>query len=1235
MKKTQSQKVQTTEEWVRNYNLESLQLTLEYLVNEGNIILLVQHCLFFSQSCSRNSGNAGEEMEFTQETVTDFECRLSEVIDLYQHRIQWLLQDSRKVFGVIKGTKVGLLVDVSHLSYGSRLLDFQKNLLCLIDEQLCYKKQLYCLSFSTEISPLWESPKTINVHVLHEARQWVQELEPGPGCNLLKALRHVLPMKELNSLVLIVGSCPDQSFEMLCDYAQQCTLGRKVQIHTVTYDCSSPASVVSNCVNTSLPAVHFFPIQLKCLLSQTCGEANLIIRFLELVFGSLQNIFADMKKLLGASSCNLLYSELNTNNPHYQKRLSSQSNCFSFYFYMKAVIKNLAEAVGGHYHCYSSKGENFDSSDFHLLLQESQNAKDLLKSIKQSFQKTVGGLLGSKRADVSTAFANTAPSSFFPKPAKHKAPLDIQTPGILTKTSADWLKTYGLKAKKLDLYQVLAPSAFSPVEDFVPILKKTVSSTLHEKVMTQFEWYDGTVKNIHVDVPVLYNYQKLLAKMVRIYEKRIDWLSVASRRIWGSVCERRVVVLVDISVTNSTYISHIQDYLRLLLEEQMSNKDYFNIIAFGSDIVPWQQELCPSQPENLEKAWRWVLGLECKGSRNFMSALRRAVEVDFKDKDKHKSQGLYLLTTGIPDQETHTISAYVAEACRGLDLQLHVCLFSVTEGTDSSGIIPARYASPRETAIAFKEIVQAANGRFHWFGEAGIFESDDITSIISEMEKAKNYSQKCAFLVESLKQRSVNQSVKPLTPEGHSNVLMRNEEKKTQKVPSPKPTAVLKDVKDSHCAERNTPVRVLAWRPPSAKAGIPPAQTIKEWPQTENKGKHKPRKQPELSVSVFYTEEGRNVGIIHQKYPKAMCVRKSVCSVKLPEEEEICSSKEWLTKYSIKKLKLELPRLMFGPSCTHQKTTVESLHKKVSAKYCSIFPSIEINGVVKHLHFQPKELETYTEQLEKVLQRYIQRVQWLLSGSRRLFGTILEANVCVLIDTSGSMGPYLPPVTKELTSLIWEQLRKNEARFNLLRFAENTESWKENLVEATDESCHDAVQWASTCHAHGNSCILAALQKAFSFQGVEALYLLTDGKPDTSCSLILKEIERLIKKQDIKIHTICFSCADKGAVEFLRKLAAQTGGRFHCSSGAEDGQLAAHRILTEGLDDEDYPVFPYFEGDDLKKLTEEVAKARSFLKQAKSWRLLLEKWNTNRKDNSGFQKSVQVNSHHIYIIVYV
>ena len=40
-------------------------------------------------------------------------------------------------------------------------------------------------------------------------------------------------------------------------------------------------------------------------------------------------------------------------------------------------------------------------------------------------------------------------------------------------------------AKKLSLYQVLAPNAFSPVEEFVPILRKTVSSTIYEVTQIQ------------------------------------------------------------------------------------------------------------------------------------------------------------------------------------------------------------------------------------------------------------------------------------------------------------------------------------------------------------------------------------------------------------------------------------------------------------------------------------------------------------------------------------------------------------------------------------------------------------------------------------------------------------------------------------------------------------------------------------------------------------------------------
>lgn len=95
--------------------------------------------------------------------------------------------------------------------------------------------------------------------------------------------------------------------------------------------------------------------------------------------------------------------------------------------------------------------------------------------------------------------------------------------------------------------------------------------------------------------------------------------------------------------------------------------------------------------------------------------------------------------------------------------------------------------------------------------------------------------------------------------------------------------------------------------------------------------------------------------------------------------------------------------------------------------------------------------------------------------------------------------------------------------------------------------------------------LFSTFQKALSFQGVEALYLLTDGKPDTSCNLILKEIERLIKKQDIKIHTICFSCADRYMILWKNKTKISKW-LFHslseiCATKVEMGKV----VLPHGL----------------------------------------------------------------------
>nr|XP_023996950.1 von Willebrand factor A domain-containing protein 3A-like [Salvelinus alpinus] len=121
------------------------------------------------------------------------------------------------------------------------------------------------------------------------------------------------------------------------------------------------------------------------------------------------------------------------------------------------------------------------------------------------------------------------------------------------------------------------------------------------------------------------------------------------------------------------------------------------------------------------------------------------------------------------------------------------------------------------------------------------------------------------------------------------------------------------------------------------------------------------------------------------------------------------------------------------------------------------------------------------------------------------------------------------------------------------------------------------------------------------------LYLLSDGKPDSSCSLVLKETERLTTGNHITIHTVSFNCTDSSANDFLKKLAHQTGGRYH---RCHDNVDALSGLLESGLRDGDEPTLPALEGDDLRRLAQEIDKLRHFRKQAQVFReIILEKKN--------------------------
>ncbi|XP_074648285.1 von Willebrand factor A domain-containing protein 3A-like isoform X2 [Tubulanus polymorphus] len=1087
---------QSSEEWLRNHNIEHLQLTLKDLVDKGKV---------GKPKPNKETGKMSQHIQFESMDINEFEYKLNLAIEMYTKRIKWLLMGSKRMFGLVKGTKVAVCVDTSDANTGfGRITAFQEALLHLIDEQLSNKKSLYLCAFGSEVNSCWKTVRDVNGRIIDEAKEFVDGLTPSGGCNLLKAMKHVMKLKDINSIVLILGSVPDQNADILCDFVSQMGVGKDMPLHTVAYDCSN----------------------------------------------HLTNL----------------------------------------------TLRKLADESKGRYHCYTATCEEqiYTGTDISTLLREIQKVQDVINKIKEMRQGMMGSALISIMNEISTEVSKLPQSRFLPRPPGHEEPLTVEMPKFQPTTSDIWLKQHGLKAKNLDLYQVLAPNAYSFKEEFIPVIRKTVQSQVHEKVMAQFQWHDGSMKNVHVDMAQLFEYQKQLGHTVRLYEKRISWLSNNSRRIFGAIAEQNVVFLIDLSVSNVNYLIHIQHSLRLLMEQQLANKRYFNIIGFGSNPKAWRTAMAKVSPETLQSAWKWILESQCEGSRNFLGALRMALENEEENKHGIEVNGVYLFTSGIPDQVGDVVCSYAEEGCAGRDARIHTILFNVDD-YNSSGAIPSRYANITKTADTLRSLAHSTGGRFHWFRETGIIESDDILRLTAEIERAINFSKKCSMLVDSVKRRySKYQDFADMRPikttfsMKHMRETRDNEENPQAKM---RPSSAKMDVSSS------TNRLMLTRRRSQSSNSLPntsrdPMVSVRSPIKTNKKAIQQP----------FYTGEKNKVGLVFKAYPAQKSIRKKIGDPIIPTKEDQVTSKQWLRMYGLNHLHLDLSKLVSGPDCKHVESKVKSLNKNVQAKYCNVFPSVNVKGTIRHLQLMPHEMETYQQKLEIVLKRYLRRLQWLLSGSRRVFGTVIHRKCCILVDTSGSMEPHMDELKKELVALVWDQLYEINARFNVISFSGEVEQWEEMIVPANQENCHSAVQWVSSLKANGNTCTLEALEVAFADADVEAIYLLTDGKPDTSTSLVLREVAKMNETRQVNINTISFNCADSTANNFLKLLAAETGGRYHSCHSDFDADLFAHKLISEGAHDLEYPKLPDFEGDDLKRLGAEIAQARQYLQQCHSFK---------------------------------
>ncbi|XP_053913016.1 von Willebrand factor A domain-containing protein 3B [Cuculus canorus] len=273
--------------------------------------------------------------------------------------------------------------------------------------------------------------------------------------------------------------------------------------------------------------------------------------------------------------------------------------------------------------------------------------------------------------------------------------------------------------------------------------------------------------------------------------------------------------------------------------------------------------------------------------------------------------------------------------------------------------------------------------------------------------------------------------------------------------------------------------------------------------------------------------------------------------------DKYMSSEKWLQKYGLKAQKLTLYDALADCTFRHadgvvdiktkpedesSQTDAETKRKVIHAKYCDKFVhTFWKDGSIVHVYVSTEKYKKYKEKMRTTLRQVEGRMKWLQQGSRGLFGDVLEDDIYILIDISQSMKDKLPLVKKKIFQLIQEQLRYKK-RFNFVKFTARAVAWREKLAEVNEENLQDAWLWIKRLEVGSSTNTLKALQIALSDTDTQAIYLLTDGRPDQPPQLILAEVQ-LHRK--IPIHTVSFNCDDIEANKFLYELSTETEGQFH------------------------------------------------------------------------------------------
>ncbi|XP_071086987.1 von Willebrand factor A domain-containing protein 3B-like [Haliotis cracherodii] len=651
-------------------------------------------------------------------------------------------------------------------------------------------------------------------------------------------------------------------------------------------------------------------------------------------------------------------------------------------------------------------------------------------------------------------------------------------------SSKKWLKSYGLKKNRLTLNHILPAIGFQLNDEFdgSTMMKKPISSQYGYGIFSRLTRPDGKTFNITGSKQKLHQIQKRLIQAEKLYKRRLEWLTTESRRIFGIIEEKVVIIILDVRNMSPQQFDQYRTAMEKVLREQVTQLTKFNIIRACEERDAYSQECVPVTHDTVEKAIQWIWRLD-RLAEVSTTATCEAVLHAVTDKN---NEAIYLFTEGTSSDSSREILREKVTSCR-LNIPIHIVSYN---------------CSSADTIKYLRTLATATNGRFHAY------------AVVMEMDSYEHMP------------------VDPLM--NKANIVLKK--------------------------------RTIG--------GLPPGVGVRE----------------DVILVFEELEDARNIlrqiTSLLQKTPEPRLRAEHMSTdsdLSLEKNEHSISSAEWIKRFGLEAQKLGLYDILSGVAFKHQDGVVEIMEKPpnesqtdavsrtklVNARYCDQFPIVRWrDGQVVHVQVTPDVHRHYEQRMEVELQKIQQRIDWLKQGSRELFGTVLEDNIYILLDCSASMQNSMHFVQEKLFMLMQEQLR-HKKKLNLVSFNSKCLYWRDRLVEVNERSLQSAWAWVQGLSCWGSTNTYAAITHAMNDLDTQAMYLLTDGRPDQPPKSILAQVQM---KHRVPIHTISFNCNDTEANRFLYELARTTTGRYHYFSEkgvdldqpeaweSEDVQLLKHEL---------------------------------------------------------------------------